>query len=721
MPQNLRATNKVRKFNIGVSYRAGDNGGKLIDARNVCSVQDRLDTRFGTSRRNAVALPGPVQSLSTFVKTDGTVYELAKVGMELYLVAATGAHTLLKGQLNEEVKHRGITVNNRHIIAIGDDSGTGLYSFNGDICTVLGQPKPAAIPTGVASATGTLAAATYRVAYTFYASSIGFESNYIESADIVVGANEKITVANIQTSATNDLVDKVYVYLKNATANGAYLFVGELSLGTAGIVISGPSLSSQTPPTKNAPPLDGGGLYLTQFGNQTVYAGNDTYRNEVYFSEPDLPDAYDSTGDQLVLAIGEDGPITGIATGIFSDSHLSPYLVIFKRKSTHIYSDLSGDGGSLVCINNKVGCVSHDTIVLKDGVIYFMSEEGWRAINNGRLVTNKNGEAITLGNGDIDDIFRSPGYVYEVNRAEVESAFSVYYPALGQYMTWVPEGSNDALSKTYVYEFDTGAFKPWEFAVPGTCACVSKDANGSDIVLIGTGNGYVLKHSIYEARTDVDLDNAPKAINAFAIFPWLPDDPDFDATYNYRELIVKSIVAGTLTLKTFLNYSLGNIETGDMEFPEPVGGVVFDESIFDEAIFGDGRETVTSRYDINRVGETIAFGFYQNSVGANMGLVSLQLDANKNGNRNIPSEEVADDIFGSEEESLYPSNSESQLRGDLEAAIARISLLEGMIDTGDGSNDSWRFRVVDTELVMQVRLAGVWTNRWFLTPIPGSL
>src|SRR5690606_11398770 len=118
MPLNLRATNKFRNFNVPVSYRINDRSGKFIDARNVNSIQDRLDTRFGTSRFNVVPLSEPVQSISTFIKSDGTRNILAKVGYEFALVSESEASLAITGGMDPNGKHRAVTGNDRHIIAV---------------------------------------------------------------------------------------------------------------------------------------------------------------------------------------------------------------------------------------------------------------------------------------------------------------------------------------------------------------------------------------------------------------------------------------------------------------------------------------------------------------------------------------------------------------------------------------------------------------------------
>jgi hypothetical protein len=665
MPLNLRASKNLNNFNVPVSYRVHDNSGKFLDARNVNSIQDRLDTRFGTSRYNAVALGGSVQSLSSFIKADGTQYLIAKIGTELISVSATGAHTVIKTGLSALTVHRGVTGNDRHIIAIGSD---GLFSWNGTIFTQLGQAAPS-VPTLAEAASGDLVATNiYQVAISFYASSIGFESNYSESLPFTLtGANKTLDVSAIPATADNALIDTVYIYLKNVTTDGAYLYVSEVALGATTFQITAESTSSDTPetthdiPNKDASPEgSGGGKYLTNFNSKLVFTGNASRPNEVYFSETDLPDAFNSLDTATRIPVPGQGPVTGLAVGLFGDSVLDPFLVIFKGKSTRIYSEI-GDQPKMVVLSEEIGCVSHDTITVKNGVVYFLSEEGWRAIAGGRFVTDKSGEAITLSNGDIDDIFRTSGYTYEVNRNGMARTFSVYYPTLDQYITWVSEGANNAYTKAYVYEFDIGGFKPYEFAVDATCAVLGETSSGRDQVLFGTSNGYILKHSIAEARSDVDSANTVTAINAFAVLPWMPEDGDFDATYSFRELILKAITSQyDLTVKTYIDYNLATVESKDYDFTDSADGFTLDEDELDVGVLSDGRKIVPSRGDINRVGETIAIGFYQSIIDANIGLISMQVDSNKNGNRNKGTDNDDDAaVFDAETGTYFLSPSEA--------------------------------------------------------------
>lgn len=682
MPLNLRATRKVSNFNVGVSYKINDQSGKFLDARNVQSVQDRLDTRFGTSRYNAEPLPGAVQSLSFFSKSDGSRYTLAMVDRFLYVVnllgpqQVPGEDTLNHAAFPVEVnaKHRGITWNDRHIIAV--EGLNRLYSYDGEIFTQLGQDPPPFAATLTAESGGTLTVGSkYKVGLTFYSTQLGFESNVKESAEITIVDPDKQIKADYNASApSNAFMDKVRIYLKNVTTNSEYLFITEVDTSVMTYTITTESTSAQTPPTKNGMPEDGGGKYLTQFNSRLVYAGNKLYPNDVFFSEEDLPDAFNEFDDRTVLSIPGQGGITGLSVGLFGDSVLDPFLVIFKRKSTRIYSEIGGIP-KMVVLSEEIGCVSHDTISVKNGVIYFLSEEGWRAIANGRFVTNKQGEAITLGNGDIDDIFSSSGYVYEVNRNGMARTFSAYYPTLDQYITWVSEASNNAYTKAYVYEFNNGGFKPYEFAVHATCSVLGENSSGRDMVLYGTTDGYILKHSIMEEKSDVNSDNEKVSIPAFAVLPWIPEDGDFDATYNYRELILRAITSNNaLTVKTFLDFNLSTGIEGSYSFEGQTEGFILDESILDEGVLGDERSVVTARADINRVGESIAIGFYQDEIDANIGLISMQIDSSKNGNRNLPYDgDEGEGGFDADTGTYYPSVSESVQQAAEYAAEAAAS------------------------------------------------
>lgn len=629
-----KSAKKYRSFDFGVSYRVSETKDRFRDALNVFSLQGKLETRFGRSLYVETLLGGPVLSMSFFKKATGERYLLAKVGTTLYSVNSTGAHTAIKTGLSASTKHRGITwargSSSRHIIAI---EGDGLFQWNGTTFTVLGQDPPEGFT--VATTTGTLTDGEYKVWLTFFASATGFETN-AASSTIITTASQGILVSAIPTTAPNATIDKIRVYLQEVGNADDPVFVEEIALGTLNTTIAGDPSSTETRPISNAKPISGGAKYLTEFNHRLVYAGNSTFKNDVIFSEADIPDAFnDGTGpDRLVIYAGGNGEITGLATGLYNNTVLDPYLVIFKKRSIEVYSEISGEGRSVV-IANQIGCLSHNTIQVKNGNVYFMSEQGWRVIENGRLVTDQSTNPATLGLGDVDDIFRQPGFTYEVNKAQASNAFSVYYSMLDQYLTWVPEGGSTDLTKTYCYEFKTGGFKPYEFNTPGTCACVGENSDGIEVVFMGDANGGIYTHSTLETKgADHDSTGTPQAVAAFALLPWLDGD-DNESSYNFRELILKRIMgSGNLQVRGFVNYSTDSF-ADPLLFGSTSQGFILDVDSLDVGVLQEeGRSIETRRADINQAGENMMIGLYQNEVGTSMSLVSAQIEYNRNGNRN---------------------------------------------------------------------------------------
>lgn len=633
MPLNLRTSKKLRNFDFGVSYKVNETRDRLRDALNVFTIQGRLETRHGRSLYNSTLLSGPILSMSYFQTAEGDRYILAKVGTVLYKVNPTGAATSVKTGLSALTKHRGITwargESSRHIISVEED---GLFQWDGTDFTILGTEVP--VGHTVSTTTGTLPDSTYRVHLTFYSTLTGFESNASFSAGITT-TTDGIRVSDLPSACDNATVDYLRFYLEDVTAGALPLYAGEIALGALTFDIASSPSSTLTVPLSNAKPMAGGGKYFTEFNRKLVYAGNDTFKNDVFFSEQDMPDAFnDGNGpDRVVLYAAGDGEITGLATGLYNNSVLDPYLVVFKRRSIEVYSEIGGEARSSI-ISRSVGCVSHDTIQVINGNVFFLSDQGFRLIENGRLVVDQVGKAVTLGLGDIDDAFTQPGFSYEVNKAQVNNAFSVYFSTLDQYLTWLPEGGSTEMVKTYNFEIKTGGFKPYQFQSASTAACRGEDADGNEVVFMSDTNGAVYTHSTAETRSDEDSTGTAQSIDTFAILAWLDGD-DMDSSFNFRELIIKRRAGqGTITGRVSVNYSYDT--TGDdMLFLGPETGLVLDSDELDVGEFGeDERTIVTARSDINQCGENIMIGFYQNEINKNMALVSAQIDFSKNGNRN---------------------------------------------------------------------------------------
>jgi hypothetical protein len=654
MTLRKRGTSVYGKLSMGVSYKLLDPNG-LYDARNIFDNKNVTETRHGIKRYNSTQIINRgftldasmldvdylgddidqeiyTRALSgSFFKVDSsTRHKLVKIGTAIYSVAASGNHTIVKANLSATTKHRGVTLGSRHIISTED----ALYSWNGTTFTQLGQAAPGTLTATNTSGGSLTDTSQYQAAITFYASSIGFESNKQTSAIVTIAAATGLTLSlsDIPDDADNDLIDKVRIYLKNVTTDSEFLYVDEIDIGTTTYEIEEESLSTQTPPETHGAPSSGGGKYLAVFGKCIAYCGNSTYPDNVFISEDYLPDAFDNTETSKTLTIPGLGETTGIATGFYNNSYLNPYLVIFKRTSTHIYSELNGQKVQAT-LDDHVGCVSHETIRVRNGVVYFMSENGWYAIENGQL-RKKDGNPLSLGNGAIDDIFSREGWAYQLNTQQLSNCFSAYYSTLGHYMTFVAEGGNDNFYKAYNYEERIGGFRVYQFKTPITCAFEGEDDNGRVCLFFGDADGRIYTFSVANPRRDEDSSAASQTIPAFFYLPFtMPGDDS--CTYNFRELILKAISSeNLLTVRGFHKYSMSSSESMSFDFTNDAAGFTLDVSQLDVDVLGDERTVTPYGADINRTGEVMILGFFQDILNANMGLISSQLFYNKNGNRN---------------------------------------------------------------------------------------
>lgn len=628
MTLRKRAIKDYKKLNKAVSFRLLDQD-KFSDCKNVINNEGIQETRYGLERFNDTTLGGSVTSQSFFKSAAGTAYNLAKVSSAMYRVSSSGAHTSLKTGLTAGVKHRAVTFIDRHIIALGSD---GLFFYDGTNFSPLGQAAPATPSVAIAAGGSLVDGTTYQVAITFYSTATGFESNYNGTSTVAATAvNKTISITSIPSTATNLSIDKVRIYIKNVTASSSFLYSTEINLGTTTANITAMSTSTITPPTTNYPPETGGGKYLAVFGDRIAYAGNSSFPSEVFFSKPYLPDAYDNADVPGVLLASEQGPITGLATGFFDDASLSPYLVVFKRNSITIYSEIGGTAAQAV-LDNSIGCVNADTIRVGNGVIYFLSDHGWRAIRRGTLVKKSDDSPFTLGDGDIDDIFTRSGWTFEINSDNYANVFSAYYPINSQYITFVSEGQDTSILKAYVYEERIGGFRIWTFKYNIASACDGEDTSGNQAVILGDTEGFIytycIKNSRYDQTSTLNQLSIPAIIKLSYIQPG-----DESTTYNFKTLTVKALANDNpIMVTTNPTYGVDLYEENSYEFPNISTPFTLDVSQLDVDTLGDDRIPVTVRGDISLTGETLVVTFEQDIIGGNIGLISAQVEMNKNGN-----------------------------------------------------------------------------------------
>ncbi len=635
MPLSRKATVKIDKFTFGCSFLLDEKDLSFKDAKNITLNDFKLEKRYGIWPLSEANLQDP-QSVSFFKKADSTRYFIVRNRLGFSRVnPEDGSVTTISNTLTRTRRHRGLTWINRHIIADAD----GLFQYDGSVLTQVGQQSPVAVTLATDAPAGTITTGTYVASITYYSSVNGFESEASsESAGVAVSGSQSLKVGGIPTTALNATIDKIRIYLRN-TATAVTVFYAEVPLGTASYTIVASSLSSQSPPSDVSTPPSGECRYICEFNKRLVAVFADD-PNTVLASNEDDPDAFDSN---FRLAITGDGPITGIATGLFNDTVLDPYLVIFKENKIGIYSEINGQA-NLVELNSRLGCVSHDSIIVRNGDVYFMSKFGWYGIKNGRLIS-KDGQPYPLGGGKINDIFNEDGFQYQLSQLLMNKSHSFYVQERDKYVTFVYEAETKS-RKAYCYDFITDSFLPWYYPVDITHSCAGEDALGNECPLVLQNNelndtnypNTLFKFYSKNAYTDKYFPSTgvtnTDAIDAWGILNWV-DGKDFDATYNYRECLIRAQRGQPdITLKAWVNFTHQFETSNSFVIPDPDATFILDQSMLDVDALGEGRDIVTARLDINLCGESLLMGFYQSENDANMVISAVQLEFSKNGNRN---------------------------------------------------------------------------------------
>ena len=655
MPQNLAGSLKIPEFNIGLSYRLDE---KLLSYReqiNGMINNRRLEKRYGIDfliKDGSGDSPdfGRINSISYFQDADSVRNYLFKSGASFYRVDndSTSFVTLGSG-FNADSKHRGLTLNNRHMVAMGDD---GLYQYVGTTFTQAGNQLPTQASIVDAAGAGALTSGDYRAQYTLYSSITGYESLPSSPSDSATITTGSLKIFNLQSSADNKLIDKLRIYLKKSTLT-EYIFYAEVPLGTLEYFITADSLSSQNPPDDTQLLPVGGAKYLTEYNGRLVVAGNSQFPNDIIFSNEDDPESFDDGATAIRLAISGNGPVTGIATGLYSNTVLDPFLVCFKENATWIYSQI-GNQAKLVRLNESIGCVSHDSIVVRNGVVYFLSRYGWFGVKNGLLIS-KDSKPYSLGGGAIDDIFEDSGMDQYVNISKLKNAFSFHFHVQDVYVTFIPLNGDNNFHQAYVYNFNADSFLKWSFPISIISAVVGQDSSGLETILLGQQNkNYVpdvtapgerpsalFKMSkkvgysdTYYSEDTVSPVKQSDAISFETQIRW-QDGGDYDASYNFRELLFRlKRYQPDLLIKAWVNFTYSFISSQVMELPEPDATFILDESYLDIDSLGEGADAVTARCDLNVTGENLLLGIYQNDINENIILTSGQLNFSRNGNRN---------------------------------------------------------------------------------------
>lgn len=675
MTKSRRISVNWKRFEFPVSWNVNPNQQTFLDSLNVISKNGVLRSRPGLKKINGYNFGAEANSISYFEKAqNGKRFILAVVGTELKKIeyGSEVVSTLLTG-IPEGSKHRAVDYGDRHIIGI---ENKGLFVFDGELFFRAGNAPP--VPKAkYATGAGNLSNALYHLAYTFYSTKTGYEtatSDPIEF-DYTLLANKSIYI--IQEGARvigdlpdNDQFDKFRIYLKDVTNNSAYLLVEQFDLtatavdsldpnnplvtlengvpGTFKIITDMPAGTEEAPADGGLPPQKD--ISCIQIYENSLAVVTDEFPNEVLISE--LQDPQHFRADLFGVTVYAHGPgkITAIAVGKYtaqSNFAATEYLVIFKKSCIWLFAT-DGTTSEMVELSNTIGCVAKNTIsAKKNGDIYFMSDSGWRVIREGRLIQEKTKvgtKYTTIDLGKTSEMFIEKGHQYELSKQNFHKFFSAYIESLDQYITWVVEnGQQQTKGKAYCYEFEIGGFKPFNF--PVNCKFAIEGSWGDDRgILIVDEVGQIYFYGEKNDLWDSTYNLEKVAIKQMAILFWVPKDGDHARSYNFRELIIRARQgAAAIHCKVFVNFQSWVDQdqqspnySFDLNYLEDAY-FVLDQDVLDgeKGLAEGGYSYKSSKKDINRNGESIAIKFYQEEIGASLGLISSQLEISGNGNRNL--------------------------------------------------------------------------------------
>jgi hypothetical protein len=211
----------------------------------------------------------------------------------------------------------------------------------------------------------------YHVAITYYNSSTGHESS--RSIDkSVATANDGNSVHALTVTLntpTDTQVDKIRIYIRKVGLGSTFTQTAEVASNIGGYtvdvtdtqinnqILKAPGLSS------NDPPPTGIRYLALHEGRLFVSDGSD-----IFYSDINKPEAFSTL--RSIAAVSRDGQaVTGLAA-------VKDQLLIFKQDSIWAVFGSDPQTWQVRLVVPDIGCVSHRSIVVVEGTVFFWSEQG---------------------------------------------------------------------------------------------------------------------------------------------------------------------------------------------------------------------------------------------------------------------------------------------------------------------------------------------------------
>lgn len=250
----------------------------------------------------------------------------------------------------------------------------------------FGIVRPASVASASATGSGVMTG-TYEVRYTYYNGNTGHESSASDSSTAAVLSGQQLAITGVTVSSDAQVTARK-VYIRDTTSQTLFRYAGQiannsgttitLNVDETLLLILAPSTTENAPPPSSVKHL--------AYVNSYMFAASD---KELFWSKKGQPEAFDETfiGEPVGKGDGQ------IITGLFGFGEV---LLVFKTRSTYILTGSSPLSWKLLPLFSDIGCVSHKSITVASGSVWWWSHlgpvswDGTNLVQLGKLLLNLN-------------------------------------------------------------------------------------------------------------------------------------------------------------------------------------------------------------------------------------------------------------------------------------------------------------------------------------------
>jgi len=337
---------------------------KLQSAADIHIVGKRVLMRPGRSLWSDQTISSTIRGACEFIDSNGNAKIVVAAGGKLINVTPTAQTNLIAGLTDEEVhfaSHRG------KLFVNGDNT---QKKYDGSSVDPVGIAAPGTAPTSAAGAAGALTGA-YSVKVTFAIESAGvtlYESNPADASNTVTLSSEQLSLSAVPVSGDTRVTHR-YVY-RTVSGGSKWFFDGKIADNTTTTYTStqADSLLGRMVETNHGQPSTA----PICIGVNERLAWIDG--NKVRLSEANVSDAYmEYQVSTRYWEIPGNGQGTGLAA-VYNPATGRQDLYVFAEDSISVLP--SGNPNEpLQMVVDYIGCAQHDSIVVYNGSVVFLSNK----------------------------------------------------------------------------------------------------------------------------------------------------------------------------------------------------------------------------------------------------------------------------------------------------------------------------------------------------------